>query len=535
MNNNLKLCILYLILVTWFKAGLAGGFPGIILSILGLTLLVTQLFQNYFWTRRYFLSIIPLLLMLIWAVIGFNNPKYQALNAQDLIELNMEGTLIETRDSTKIEMISNGMNLILEKSRDDPKLSIALFFHLKNTYTDKYSKVINDPIITFFNNCENKIKLDYWSFLPSISIKNLSSIQNFLFLFINLFFGIIIFHNLFNFSNVKVVLWIVVINTFILCIVGLYQKFTQVWSDDYLEILGIWNAPEPRYFFSTFTYKNHWSAFALISLSCIYSIFYKQLRITNEYMIKSPILLFIIFSSILLVSTVIFSGSRSGILFSVISVILFSLIIFFKKKKLESYSFKKIILYFLVILPTLFFIFYSLKKDEKVKEMLTNSTTQWKALQEGSPPLRWYLWNDAYKMAQSELILGHGYNAFPSTYPKFQSMVVRQERGKGLASAHNPYIPLVAHAHNDVVEFICEWGLLGTFCFFIPYILHIIKVWGSTNSTTVKLLLSGCFVFLVYCFVDFPTRTPACVVLFSCIAGLACKYDNLSTNSQRGF
>ena len=131
MNNNLKLCILYLILVTWFKAGLAGGFPGIILSILGLTLLVTQLFQNYFWTRRYFLSIIPLLLMLIWAVIGFNNPKYQALNAQDLIELNMEGTLIETRDSTKIEMISNGMNLILEKSRDDPKLSIALFFHLK--------------------------------------------------------------------------------------------------------------------------------------------------------------------------------------------------------------------------------------------------------------------------------------------------------------------------------------------------------------------------------------------------------------------
>ena len=117
--------------------------------------------------------------MLIWALISFNNPKYQALNAQDLIELNMEGTLIETRDSTKIEMISNGMNLILEKSRDDPKLSIALFFHLKNTYTDKYSKVINDPIISFFNNCENKIKLNYWSLLPSVSIKNLSSVQNF--------------------------------------------------------------------------------------------------------------------------------------------------------------------------------------------------------------------------------------------------------------------------------------------------------------------------------------------------------------------
>ena len=535
MNNNLKLCILYLILVTWFKAGLAEGFAGIILGILGLALLVNQLFQNYFWTRRYFLSIFPLLLLFIWAIISYNNPKHTALNAQDLIELNMEGILLETRDSAKIEMISNGMNLVLEKSRDNPKLSIALFFHLKNTYLDKYSEIIDDPIISLLNKCENKIQLDYWSFLPSIAIKNIFDIQNFLFLFINLFLGIIIFYNLFNFNNVKAFLWIVIINTCILCIVGLYQKFTQVWSDDYLEILGIWNAPEPRYFFSTFTYKNHWSAFALISLSCIFSILYNQLRITKEYMIKSPILLFIIFGIILLISTVIFSGSRSGILLSALSVILFSLIIFLKNKNLKLFSFRKIISLFLVIFPTLFFIFYSLKKDEKVKEMLTNSTTQWKAYQEGNPPLRWYLWKDAYNMAKRELILGHGYNAFPSTYPKFQSTVVRQERAKGLESAHNPYIPLVAHAHNDILEFICEWGLLGTFCFFIPYILHLVKVWVSTNSTTVRLLLLGCFVFLVYCFVDFPTRTPACFALFSSVAGLACKYDNLIAHNQRGF
>ena len=93
----------------------------------------------------------------------------------------------------------------------------------------------------------------------------------------------------------------------------------------------------------------------------------------------------------------------------------------------------------------------------------------------------------------------------------------------------------VAHAHNDILEFICEWGLLGTFCFFIPYILHLVKVCVFTNSTTVRLLLLGCFVFLVYCFVDFPTRTPACFALFSCVAGLACKYDNLSAHNQRGF
>ena len=119
-------------------------------------------------------------------------------------------------------------------------------------------------------------------------------------------------------------------------------------------------------------------------------------------MIKSPILLFIILGIILLISTVIFSGSRSGILLCASSILLFSLIIFLKNKELEPYSFRKILSCFLVILPTLFLIFYSLKKDEKVKEMLTNSITQWNAYQEGKAPLRWYLWEDAYNMAQKE-------------------------------------------------------------------------------------------------------------------------------------
>ena len=39
------------------------------------------------------------------------------------------------------------------------------------------------------------------------------------------------------------------INTGLLAIVGLWQKLNYMPSENLLEILGIWDAPEPRYFF----------------------------------------------------------------------------------------------------------------------------------------------------------------------------------------------------------------------------------------------------------------------------------------------
>ena len=525
MNTNLKLCVAYIILISWLKAGLADGYAGLLVSFLGIVVLGKLLLRKLFWTRRYLLSLLPLLSMTIWFVMAYNNPRYRVLNTKDLIHFKMEKTLLESKNPEKIKMISKGINLVIDKGRVNPPLSIALFFHLKNSYIDKYSDNISDPILLLLNDYNNHIKLEYLRFLPSITIQSTHYLRNLFFIIVSISLGIMIFHNVNNSYIIYKILWAIVINSFLLSLVGIYQKYNQVWSDEFIEILGIWNAPEPRYYFSTFTYKNHWSAFVLLSLSCALAITYNNTKRIKESFTRSPTKIFLLLVILTFLSTIIYSGSRSGLLLSFLTIILIVLVVFIKNSFKNSYNFKKLFLYFAITLPLLFIIFYSFSKDQKVKEMVTNSSAQWNALLDGEPPLRFFLWKDAVKMIKQENILGYGFYAFPSIYPKYQSFHVRSERSIGLDNAHSPYIPLVAHAHNDILEFLTEWGLLGVFLFFIPYLFFLIQTFCFTKSISVQILLTGCLIFIVYCFIDFPTRTPACFSLFCAVAGLACKYS----------
>jgi O-antigen ligase len=525
VNTNLKLCVAYIILISWLKAGLADGYAGILLNFLAILVLSKQLFRKLFWTRKYLLSILPLFLMTTWFAMAYNNPRYRVLTTNDLIHSKMEKTLLESKSSEKIKMISSGINLVIDKAKVNPPLSIALLFHLKNSYIDKYSESISDPILLLLDDYNNNIKLEYIKFLPSITVKSTHYLRNLFFIIVSISLGIIIFHNANSYHIIYKILWAIVINAFLLSLVGIYQRYNQVWTDEYIEILGIWNAPEPRYYFSTFTYKNHWSSFVLLSLSCALTITFKNIKENKFSLTKSPVKIFLMLVILTFLSTIIYSGSRSGLLLSFLTITLVVLVVFIKNSLKKIYNFKKWFLYFAITLPLLFIIFYSFSKDHKVKEMATNSSAQWNALLEGEPPLRFFLWKDAIKMIKQEKILGHGFYAFPTIYPKYQSSHVRSERSIGLNNAHSPYIPLVAHAHNDILEFLAEWGLLGVFIFFIPYLFFLIQTFCFSKSISVQILLTGCLIFIVYCFIDFPTRTPACFTLFCAVTGLACKYS----------
>jgi hypothetical protein len=124
---------------------------------------------------------------------------------------------------------------------------------------------------------------------------------------------------------------------------------------------------------------------------------------------------------------------------------------------------------------------------------------------------------------------GHGFNSYPSINPLFQSNYVRDARSVGLEAAHNPYIPLVAHAHNDWIEWWCEWGLLGMLILFIPLLVVAISVLLGNFSLNSKLLMAGVVMILLYSFIDFPTRTPACLILFcfTFAVALTCAKRNL--------
>ena len=166
------------------------------------------------------------------------------------------------------------------------------------------------------------------------------------------------------------------------------------------------------------------------------------------------------------------------------------------------------------------FVFLNSKIPTSI-EIISTTKIQINELSKGKLPLRWYLWSDAVGVGKQKPFYGHGFNSYPSINPLFQSKYVRDMRSYGLEAAHNPYIPLVAHVHNDWFEWWCEWGLIGLLFLFIPILIISLALLSGNFSLNAKLLMAGVLMILIYSFIDFPTRSPACLALFCFTFGIS--------------
>ena len=138
-------------------------------------------------------------------------------------------------------------------------------------------------------------------------------------------------------------------------------------------------------------------------------------------LLNNKVFLILLIISLIISSSILFSGSRSGLILLIISMIIccYKFSKFFSYKKL--FILKSASRFVLIICPLLFFIFYTFGKDPKHKEMLTNSISQWQNFLDGKPPLRFLLWKDTVEMINHKPLWGWGYKSFSSIYPKYQS------------------------------------------------------------------------------------------------------------------
>jgi len=520
VNTLLKLSLAYVILVTWMKAGHTEGIGSVILTVLGSMILILHLCSKNFRERKTLVIQLPIFALTIISVISYLNPRYRVMSTKDIIELKFEEVLLNSNNPSKIEMMTKAVNLILDSAKSSPSTSISLFFHYKSTYLDKFGVKKNDLVLDFLNKLEQRLEIPFNSSLPSSVVNDFIIFKKNHLLILNMLIGIIIYIHIKKLFQIDRIALLFTMNFLILCIVGFYQKYTQQWSDDYLEILGIWDAPEPRYYFSTFTYKNHWSAFAIMMLSFTFFILFKLKKEIKFDYLKSKKLFFYIFVLIIGSSTVLYSGSRSGTILLIIFILFNSILVLKENFNLNIKKF----LFPAIFIPVIILIMYLFVQDKKWKEMISNTESQIKNLSNGKAPLRWFFWKDSVKIIQDKPVWGHGYLSFSSVYPKFQSYEVRHERSLGLENAHKEYIPLVAHAHNDLLEHIVEWGLVGVFLIFLPFIFIITTGIYPTSSHSLHILSFGCLIFIVYCAVDFPSRTPACLANFSALLAMTQKY-----------
>ena len=104
-------------------------------------------------------------------------------------------------------------------------------------------------------------------------------------------------------------------------------------------------------------------------------------------------------------------------------------------------------------------------------------------------------------------------------------------RSRVLQNAHHNFTPLIGYAHNDWLERFSEFGIFGALAFF-PFLVKILTLPFSTISHTVRILSFGALSFLLYSFVDFPSRTPACLLMFGLVSGLLIKYNYIIKNKH---
>ncbi len=157
--------------------------------------------------------------------------------------------------------------------------------------------------------------------------------------------------------------------------------------------------------------------------------------------------------------------------------------------------------------------------------MLNNSLMQMK---NKDLPLRLLLWGDLLDQISLKTFWGYGYDSYESLNPLFQSATVREIRSAGLAYAHNQYVPLIGHGHSDFLESLSEFGWVGHSLFTLPVSLLVIRNFLYSKSPLTRLVSMGCICFGFYCCLDFPTRTPVCLMTFSLLVGLSSKYAILT-------
>ena len=54
--------------------------------------------------------------------------------------------------------------------------------------------------------------------------------------------------------------------------------------------------------------------------------------------------------------------------------------------------------------------------------------------------------------------------------PKYQSKEVREQRNIVLNNAHHEFTPLIGYAHNDWLERLSEFGLIGSWAVFYIFV-----------------------------------------------------------------
>ncbi|MBT5691753.1 MAG: O-antigen ligase family protein [Opitutae bacterium] len=313
-------------------------------------------------------------------------------------------------------------------------------------------------------------------------------------------------------STLRLILWGITANMVILSIVGIFVKLSGG-----RKILGYIEPTDARYFFSTFSYKNHWGAYCILTLGVIGALTHFHLKKEQPGKSKhnSPIPL-LVNAGIIIGLTVPLSGSRScSVLYGLLFAVYLGKLIVNKLTSSNSIRMKSLISGTIAVGVSLMITYSALLLHEENKEEIFRTTSrQYKNLiDKGQKETRFYISRDTLKLIREKPLFGWGLGSYSSII----------NVGRYLGPEHKG--TRFDHAHNDWLEYIAETGIAGFillgFIFVAPYKIYRGK--GTTNPIS-RWLWGGTIVIIIYSIVEFPCRTPAVSFLMTILVAISTKY-----------
>ncbi|MGV8090420.1 MAG: O-antigen ligase family protein [Mangrovibacterium sp.] len=193
----------------------------------------------------------------------------------------------------------------------------------------------------------------------------------------------------------------------------------------------------------------------------------------------------------IIILSVILSGSRTGVLAILISSLVFFLFQTNMVSRFRQFKFYKLLPTFaLTFLFTGTLILYDLKKDSANGRLL--------------------IWKVSSEMIKEKPILGHGYGAFQAKYMDYQAEYFKANpASKFVLLADN-----IKHPFNEFIKVAVEFGMIGLFIA-LSIILFVLRKIMKLKNKNSQLVLSGLASFMVFACFSYPLQYVAVWLLLA--------------------
>lgn len=303
---------------------------------------------------------------------------------------------------------------------------------------------------------------------------------------------------------IRNLLYVAILNAAVLAVFGTFQKLVGA--------PGLWFGlvPSPqKYFFATFVYHNHWSAFNLLNLGiCLALLFHHLRRSGHRDIWHSPVVL-IGFGAFLLTITAPLSASRSGTALATLFIFgagahFLVRLVRSRRARHESAA-PPVIAAAAAALLAIAVIGFLARNVVRHRTAITiEQLTQIR--QDDGLNTRFTLYRDTWELALRKPWFGWGLETYGDVFRIFNTQPTVLRGG---------IKPYYREAHNDWLQSLAEVGFVGTGLLILTGMLVLRHIrWWRPDSLIVGYLLASCGLILAYAWVEFPFANPSVLVGF---------------------